>query len=509
MSWPELQEPLAHLPDYLSSHFLLTVAALTVGAAISLPLAALVIQVRRLAGPVLAIASVVQTIPGLALLALMVPLLGRIGVIPALLALILYSVLPILRNTVTGALGVDRDVIEAARGIGMTDGQILRQVRFPLAAPVIVAGLRTAAVWTVGTATLSTPVGATSLGNYIFSGLQTQNMSAVLLGCVAAAALAISLDGLIRLAETAARRRDPRRALFVGAVLLTALGFAVRVQTGPARADESSVVLGAKTFTEQYILSRLMSDRLEAAGQRVDVRDSLGSTVVFNALASGEIDAYVDYAGTIWANHMKRTNAPGRTRVLSELAAWLDQTHGILLLGPLGFENAYALAMRADRADALGIRSLEDLAPRTPDLQVGGDYEFFARPEWLAVRDRYGLRFAGQRTFDSTLMYGAVVSGHVDVISAFSSDGRIAAFDLRVLSDPLGVFPPYDAVLLLSPEARKREALLEALRPLVDGIDDDAMRRANKMVDVDKRTIGQAAVALDDEIRSAADDDQT
>ena len=190
MSWPELQEPLAHLPDYLSSHFLLTVAALTVGAAISLPLAALVIQVRRLAGPVLAVASVVQTIPGLALLALMVPLLGRIGVIPALLALILYSVLPILRNTVTGALGVDRDVIEAARGIGMTDGQILRQVRFPLAAPVIVAGLRTATVWTVGTATLSTPVGATSLGNYIFSGLQTQNMSAVLLGCVAAAALA-------------------------------------------------------------------------------------------------------------------------------------------------------------------------------------------------------------------------------------------------------------------------------------------------------------------------------
>jgi len=509
VSWLELQEPLAHLPDYLSSHFLLTVAALTVGATISLPLAALVIQVRRLAGPVLAVASVIQTIPGLALLALMVPLLGRIGVVPALLALILYSVLPILRNTVTGALEVDRDVIEAARGIGMTEGQILRQVRFPLASPVIVAGLRTAAVWTVGTATLSTPVGATSLGNYIFSGLQTQNMSAVLLGCVAAAALAISLDGLIRLGETAARRRDPRRALLAGVLLLTALGFAVRAQTGPAQGNEPSVVIGAKTFTEQYILSRLMADRLEAAGQRVEVRESLGSTVVFNALASGEIDAYVDYAGTIWANHMKRTNAPGRTHVLSELAAWLDQTHGILLLGPLGFENAYALAMRTDRADALGIRSLEDLAPRTPDLQVGGDYEFFARPEWLAVRDRYGFRFAGQRMFDSTLMYQAVVSGHVDVISAFSSDGRIEAFDLRVLSDPLGVFPPYDAVLLLSAQARKREALVEALRPLVGGIDDDAMRRANKRVDLDKRTIGQAAAALDDEIRSAAGVDPT
>jgi osmoprotectant transport system permease protein len=165
-------------------------------------------------------------------------------------------------------------------------------------------------------------------------------------------------------------------------------------------------------------------------------------------------------------------------------------------LGPLGFENAYALAMRRDRAHELGIRTLEALSGRSSSLRIGGDYEFFARPEWAAVRDRYGLAFAEQRSFDSTLMYPAVVGGQVDVISAFSSDGRIAAFDLLVLKDPLQAFPPYDAVLLVSPAARQRPDLLAALRPLVGKIDDERMRDANKLVDLDGRSVQEAADAL-------------
>lgn len=498
MSREQFASQLVFLPDYLSSHLLLTVAALTAGIAISLPLAALVVRVRSLAGPVLAVASVIQTIPGLALLALMVPLLGRIGLVPALMALVLYSVLPVLRNAVTGALEVDPDVVEAARGIGMTETQMLLRVQLPLAAPVIVAGIRTASVWTVGMATLSTPVGATSLGNYIFSGLQTQNMAAVLLGCAAAAALAIGLDSLIRLAELASRRRDPRLAIasLLCLTLAVGLGSWPRVSEALRGGTRPPAVIGAKTFTEQYILVRLIGDRLRADGFEVDVRDSLGSTVVFDALAAGEIDVYVDYSGTIWANHMRRADAPAAAQLLEEMARWLDREHGIYALGPLGFENAYALAMRRDRAQELGIRTLQDLSGRSPSLRIGGDYEFFARPEWVAVRDRYGLAFAEQRSFDSTLMYPAVVEGQVDVISAFSSDGRIAAFDLLVLKDPLEALPPYDAVLLVSPAARRRPDLIAALRPLVGKIDDEQMRRANKLVDMDGRSVQEAADAL-------------
>ncbi|HEB90225.1 MAG TPA: ABC transporter permease subunit [Deltaproteobacteria bacterium] len=498
MNRSQFANELLHLPDYFAHHVFLTVAALVLGIAFSLPLAALAVRRPGLAAPLLAVASAVQTIPGLALLALMVPLLGRIGVVPALVALVLYSMLPILRNTVTGALGIDPDVVEAARGIGMTENQILARVRFPLAAPVIVAGIRTAAVWTVGMATLSTPVGATSLGNFIFSGLQTQNTTAVLIGCAGAATLALSLDGLIRLFEAAARRRDTRLAWLATIALVVAMGLAILplVSRDLQAGQRPLVTVGAKTFTEQYILAALIADRLEASGFDVRVRQGLGSTIAFEALANDEIDVYVDYSGTLWANQMKRPDPARAEIVLEELVAWLEDRHGIRLLGALGFENAYALAMTRTRAERLGITSLTDLARRSPELSIGGDYEFFARPEWITVRDRYGMRFREERSFDSTLMYSAVAEGQVDVISAFSTDGRIDAFDLRVLEDPRQAFPPYDAVVLVAPSAARDPALVASLRTLVGRIDDEQMRAANRRVDLDHRPIAEVAKQL-------------
>ncbi len=495
MNFDQLDSQLVHFPNYFANHVLLTVGALSIGIALSLPLAGVAVRKPGLAGPLLGIASIVQTIPGLALLALMVPLLGRIGVVPALVALVLYSMLPILRNTVTGALEVDPDIIEAARGIGMTEDQILIRVRFPLSAPVIVAGIRTAAVWTVGMATLSTPVGATSLGNYIFSGLQTQNTTAVLLGCLGAAMLAIALDALIRMAEVAAARRDARLGWFSFALFLAAVGLATAPILGDALRQENRprVSVGAKTFTEQYILAGLIAERLDSAGFDVTIRDGLGSTVIFQALANNELDVYVDYSGTIWANHLGRTETESAPKVLAEIKRWLFAEHGILSLGSLGFENAYAFAMRRDRARELGIETLEDLAVRSRFLSVGGDYEFFSRPEWIAVRDAYKMEFDAERSFDSSLMYTAVSDGHVDVISAFSTDGRIAAFDLVVLDDPRQSLPPYDGVLLLSPAAARDPRLVEALRPLIGRIDDETMREANRRVDLDHRPIAEVA----------------
>jgi len=494
----QFEGPLVQLPDYFANHVLLTVVALLLGIAISLPLAGWAVQRPRVAGPLLAVASVVQTIPGLALLALMVPLLGRIGVVPALAALVLYSVLPILRNAVTGARDVDPDVLEAARGIGMTEGQILMRVRLPLAAPVIVAGIRTAAVWTVGMATLSTPVGATSLGNFIFSGLQTRNTAAVLLGCVGAAVLAISLDGLIRLAELAVARRNARLGRLSLGLFVVAVGLALAPILGDALSTSARprVTVGAKTFSEQYILAGLIAERLRGAGFDVATREGLGSTVIFDALAEGEIDVYVDYSGTIWSNHMQRREIRSSQQVLVEMEEWLRSRHGIRMLGALGFENAYALAMRRERAEELGIETLSDLADRSAALSIGGDYEFFARPEWLSVRDRYGLDFRAQRSFDSSLMYEAVARGHVDVISAFSTDGRIVAFDLVVLRDPRFAFPPYDAVLLLSESAAARPDLVSALEPLVGRLSDEAMREANRRVDLDGRAPVEVARGL-------------
>jgi osmoprotectant transport system permease protein len=516
---PVFEAQLARLPDLLGAHIVLTVTALAAGLVVAMPAAFLALRHRRLQAPLLGLAGVIQTVPSLALLALMVAAFGLFGRPAALIALAAYSLLPILRNTITGIEGVDRAVVEAAAGMGMTPRQILFRVELPLAAPVIIAGIRTATVWVVGMATLATPVGADSLGSYIFSGLQTRNATAVLFGVVAAAALAVTLDLLVRLAEIAAARRSRPLGLAAGLGLAGVLalglglgpvagsGFGTTIgatvgataggTSGPTGepAARPRLVVGAKNFTEQFILARLIAQRLEAAGFDVALKENLGSSVVFDALSGDDVDVYVDYSGTLWANEMKRTDVPAPAQVLDELGRWLAAERRVTSLGALGFENTYALAMREDMAARLGVTSIADLAAHAPGLALGSDYEFLSRPEWVRLRDTYQLAFAARRSFDPTLMYPAVAQGDVDVITAFSTDGRIPAFDLRVLTDPRRAFPPYDAVLLLGPEAGRDRRVIDALAPLVGAIDAATMRRANEIVDVDRGSL-EAAVAF-------------
>lgn len=508
---------LSLLPERLAWHVLLSASALALGLLIALPLGVLAARSPRLRWPALALAGLVQTIPSLALLALFYPLLlllsnfakgafghgfSALGFLPSLLALTLYSMLPILRNTVAGLTGVDPAVVEAARGVGMTDRQRLWRVELPLSIPVIMAGVRTAAVWTIGAATLSTPVGQTSLGDYIFSGLQTENWAMVLTGCVASAGLALVVDQLLGLVERGAERRD--RRLWGAGLVGLAVGLVVAVAPLAAGlARPASYVIGAKNFSEQYILAEVMADRLEGQGATVTRKINLGSAVAYRALAAGEIDAYVDYSGTLWANVLGRKDNPGRAAVLEGLRTELKRRDGVVLLAPLGFENAYALAMRRDRAEALGIRTLADLADKAPRLVMGGDLEFFSRPEWASVETTYGLRFKAKRQFQPTFMYRALGSGEADVISAFSSDGRIAADDLVVLADPKGALPPYDAVLLVAPGRADDARLRRALAGLDQAITVEAMRRANFSVDRDagKVSPGQAAKALEEGLK--------
>jgi len=337
------------------------------------------------------------------------------------------------------------------------------------------AGIRTAAVWVIGTATLSTPIGQTSLGNYIFAGLQTQNWVFVLFGCVAAAVLALAVDQLLALIETGLRNRSRVR------VALGGVGIAALVATTlvPSMArPKSSYIVGAKTFAEQYVLSALISQRLRSQGLTASSRESLGSNVIFDALVSGDIDVYVDYSGTLWANQFHHTDIKPREQLLGELKAILAQRK-VTLLGELGFENAYALVMPRKRAEQLGIHSIADLASHTPVMSIAADYEFFSRPEWAGLRKAYGLSFHIQRQMQPDFMYAAAASGEVDVIAGYTSDGLIAKYDLMVLDDPRHAIPPYDAIMLLAPKRAFDSALHAALAPLLGKIDIAVMREAN------------------------------
>jgi osmoprotectant transport system permease protein len=497
------------LPGYLSQHVLVSVCALILGFAVSLPLAVVASRSAAVRWPSLFVASLIQTIPSLALLALFYPLLlavsalaqrligagfPALGFLPSLMALTLYSMLPILRNGVAGIRGVDPAAVEAAQGMGMTATQRLFWVELPLAAPVIMAGARTAAVWTIGAATLATPVGQTSLGNYIFLGLQTENWVYVLFGCIASAGLALAADQLLGLIESGLSARSPAR-IWGGAVALV-LGTLLALSPLAATPGGPAYQIGAKNFAEQYILAQLMALRVDAAGARATLKEDLGSATAYRALAASEIDVYVDYTGTLWTNVLGRHDNPGRAAMLRGLATTLAKRDGVRLLGPLGFENAYVLAMKADRAKALGIVSVADLAAHASELQLGSDLEFLSRPEWTALRKAYGLRFAGMTAYQPTFMYRALEGGEADVISAFSSDGRIAADQLVVLTDPKGALPPYDAVILLSPRRAKDARLVEALTPLIGAIPVTAMREANYSVDRPKDALTPMAAAL-------------
>jgi osmoprotectant transport system permease protein len=488
---PRIALAFARLPDYLSGHVLVSVLALVLGLAVSFPLALIARNRPRLARVLLAAASIVQTVPGLALLALFYPLLlalgalsarffglnfSALGLLPSVLALALYSMLPVLRNTLTGLDGIAPTIRDAAIGVGMTRRQSLMMIELPLALPVIMAGIRTAAVWVIGTATLATPIGQTTLGNYIFTGLQTQNWVFVLFGCAAAAILALIVDQALALIERglSLRRRGSIAAGGTALVIILLSGLL------PALSQpRSAYVVGAKTFTEQHILADLITDRLETANLAATEREGLGSSIILNALATNEIDVYVEYSGTLWANEMHRTEIKPREEVLAEVARWLKETRGITMLGGLGFENAYALAMRRDRADALGIHSITDLARHAQAMTIAGDYEFFARPEWTAIRETYGLGFREQREMQPEFMYAAVAARDVDVIAAYSSDGLITKYDLVVLDDDRRAIPPYDAILLISPKRADDARLAAALHPLLGAIDVRVMREAN------------------------------
>ncbi|MCC9608905.1 ABC transporter permease/substrate-binding protein [Blastopirellula sp. JC732] len=506
----EVLEQLQFLPDRLAGHVFLSFTALLIGGLISVPLGIWCSRRKQVERISLTTASLIQTIPSLALLAAMVFASGEIGWGPALVALVLYSLLPMLRNTITGIQSVDPACLEAAEGLGMDSYQRLRMVELPLAAPTIVAGVRTAAVWVVGAATIAFPVGATSLGDYIFAGLFTNNPYALGVGCFFCAALALGLDALLGTLESGVRTRN--RAARIGSVIGIAalaispllvsflpLGGGSYEEAGPrpvanaTEFDDRKYVIGCKGFTEQLILAQALSDELAEAGRQVERKEGIGSAMIFEALKNGKIDCYVDYTGTLWANVLEREDQVSSPEMLIDLATELKGKHQVISLGPLGFRNDYVFVMKREKAEELGIKTLDDLAKHASELRAVSEAEFWERPEWAAVRSAYQFDFDQKRAMDAGLMYGAVANDKADVVVAFRTDGRIVANDLVEIADPARALPPYQAVLLASKRLAEDPDAVEQLRRFVNSISTAEMRNANRSVDSDGASISAAA----------------
>lgn len=494
----------AVLPSALAAHLAISAAALLLALLVAVPLALLMPARPWLRSGVMGFASVVQTVPALALLALFFPLLvllrnvtglpvPSLGLLPSLLALALYALLPLLRGLAGGLAAVPDGVRDAARAIGMSDWQRLFHVELSLAAPVVMGGLRTAAVWTIGAATLSTMVGQKSLGDLIFAGLQLQDWRQVLLGCVAAAGVALLVDGALGWCQAGIAQRRWRPAA-QGLILLALIAGGVTAwwRLDRPAAAMPAVTIGTKTFSEQYILAELIADDLASIGQPASVRSGLGSGIAFQSVAAGGIDISIDYSGTLWTQALGRTDTPPRAVMLPILARELKARYGVTVAARLGFENAYALAMRRGDAARLGVKTIGDLARVSGKLRLATDLEFQSRAEWAALQRSYGLGFANIRSYTPVLMMAALRDGSADVITAYSSDGTLVGNDLVLITDDRSALPAYDALLLVAPG---RDALVRRLARYEGRIPVEAMREANWQADrpTDKRSPAEAA----------------
>jgi osmoprotectant transport system permease protein len=497
----------------LGEHIVLVSISVFAAICIGVPLAMLAFRRRWTETPVLTIVGALQTMPSIAMLSILLALTGKTKDIPALIALTLYALLPIVRNTLAGLQGVRADVIEAARGVGMTPRQSLWMVRVPLAMPVIVAGIKTAAVVAVGIATLSAFIGAGGLGKFINAGLVMGNNRLIWLGAVPAIILAFVVSGAIGAAEQAlapGRRRRTRsvagtaaRHLAISLPLLLVVFGVVATVWNPfpkrRRAVEVTYRIGTpgtiriatKNFTEQLIIGEMMAQLLEARTRLTVTRDFnlAGTMICHEALVHGEMDLYPEYTGTALTAILKQEVIADPQKAYDAVAEAYLEKYDLVWLEPFGFNNTYAITVRASDADEHGWTTISDLKDDAAGLRAGFTAEFSERPDgYPGLQAVYDIDFGSVDDFDPQLMYDAIAHNEVDVICAFATDGRIAAYSLKPLKDNYGFFPPYYAAPVVRAEfLDEHPEVRHVLAALAGRLDDATMQRLNYKVDENRR----------------------
>jgi len=499
---------------HIAQHSWLVLISIAIAIVIALPLGVLITRRKRLRGPVLGIANVMQTIPSLALFGFLIPLpfIGGIGPRTAIVALVFYALLPIIRNTVTGILGVDASVREAAVAMGMTDRQVLFQVELPLAMSVILTGVRVAVVITIGVAIIAAEVGAGGLGEYIFRGLRLNDNRLLLAGAVPSALMALLADSVFGAIEkrfdTSTSRLKPSRqiplrriawaALALGIVLM---GYAAWRGMRPRSHSPSSrghVTVGSKDFTESILLAEIVAQMLEAQNMEVDRRFDLGGNLAHSALVGGQIDLYPEYTGTAFTAILHHQPITDPKAVYDQVQREYSDQFNLWISRPLGFDNTFAILVRGEDARRLNLKTVSDAAKYARQWQAGFGHDFMVRPDGYAGFTRaYGLQFPGTSEMALDLTYTALASNKVDLIAGNSTDGRIAALDLVQLEDDRRYFPPYEAVFVIrrdvkdlapeSSDARLIHPLVLVMSELDGAISTEEIRKLNYEVDGAKR----------------------
>lgn len=481
-------------------HIELTALALIIAIIIGVPIGILISYKRKLNKPVLGITSVTQAIPSMALLGFMIPFLG-IGTAPAIVVVVLYSLLPIIKNTYTGIANISPATVEAATGIGLTKAQILTKIQIPEALPIIMAGVRISSVSAVGLMTMAAFIGGGGLGYLIFSGIRTVNNYQILAGAIPACILAllvdyffgaieklvtpISLQNETKRKEKQKKERRKNKIIVIITILIIGLLFLQEIDF--SKKSENVIRVGSKDFTEQEILCYMTSQAIEN-NTDIDVENECnlgGAQVVFSALTNDNIDLYIDYAGTDYTDILKHKPISDVDKVYKTIKKEMKEKYDIEVLNQMAFNNTYALAVTKETAQKYNLATISDLTRVSNDLIIAPTLEFINREDGLpGLEKEYGLSFKDTIGIDGSPRYTALQNNNAQVIDAFTTDGLLKKFNLVVLEDDKNFFPPYYAIPLVRSDTLKEypeiEKVLNALGPYLT---DEVMQDLNYQVD--------------------------
>lgn len=463
-------------------HIQISFIALLIAILIAVPLGIALTKTKRLSEVVMNIAAILQTIPSLALLGLMIPIFG-IGRVPAIIALVVYALLPILRNTYTGIKEVDPSLIEAAKGIGMKPMRRLTKVELPIAMPVMMAGIRTAMVLIIGTATLAALIGAGGLGDLILLGIDRNNTSLILIGAIPAALLAIMFDLILRYMEKLSYKK---LLITVGAMILIIL-LVIVVPLFGKKGD--TITLAGKLGSEPSIITNMYKILIEdETDDTVDVKDGMGKTsFLFNALKSDDIDGYLEFTGTVLGELTKEDlKSKKEDAVYQQAKQSLEKKYDMTMLKPMKYNNTYALAVKKDFAKENNIKTIGDLQKVEDKIKPGFTMEFNDRPDgYKAVSKAYGLNLSNVKKMEPKLRYTAVEKGDINLIDAYSTDAELKQYDMVVLKDDKHVFPPYQGAPMFKEKFLKQHPeIKKPLNKLEGKISDEEMQEMNYKVTV-------------------------
>ena len=465
--WNLLVERSGWFAGLAGEHLTLSAIAIAVAIVVGGLAGLLISQATKAARPTLAVVNFLYTIPSISMLGLLIPFSG-VGNVTAVIALIIYALLPMVRSTYTGLTNIEPGIIEAARGMGSTEGQIMRRIRIPLAMPVIMSGIRSMATMTIALTGIASFIGAGGLGVAIYRGITTNNMAMTMDGSLLVAILALVVDFVLGVVERRAQMRSAkarcanRRALIVVAAIVAAL-----VAIGLARScapTRATIRVATKPMTEQYIMGNMLKELIEQdTDLNVDLTTGVGggTSNIAPAMESGNYDIYPEYTGTAWAQVLHRSDPYDEGRFGELTDAYKNDLH-MSWVGMYGFNDTFGIVVRREVADRYDLRSYSDLARVSSQLSFGAEYDFFERADgYRAFCDAYGMSFANTIDLDIGLKYQALAEGQMDVMVVFTTDGQLSAADATILTDDRGFFPSYlcgnvvrDQVLEEHPELR-------------------------------------------------------